>query len=121
VYAPLIIGDTPEERGFSMYLSGPPPFKCTNTARRVLHYQHFKTWHDVRIKSHDDIVKSFAVMSKYETAVPIGNNKYQLIRALGLNSAHLTLLQGLRAFVHYAKNQRVLECSNIYIMRLELK
>jgi len=74
VYAPIIIGDTPEERGFSMYLSG-PPFKCTNTARRVLHYQHFKTWHDVRIKSHDDIVKSFAIMSKYETAVPIGNMK----------------------------------------------
>ena len=24
VYAPIIIGDTPEERGFSMYLSGPP-------------------------------------------------------------------------------------------------
>jgi len=100
VYAPLIIGDTPEERGFSMYLSG-PPFKCTNTARRVLHYQHFKTWHDVRIKSHDDIVKSFAVMSKYETAVFVGNNRYRLIRALGLNSAHPTLLQGLRAFAHH--------------------
>ena len=39
VYAPIIIGDTPEERGFSMYLSG-PPFNCTNTARKVLHFQH---------------------------------------------------------------------------------
>ena len=68
VYAPIIIGDTPEERGFSMYLSG-PPFNCTNTARKVLHFQHFKTWHDVRLKSHDDIVKSFAAsMSKYDTA-----------------------------------------------------
>jgi len=38
VYAPVIIGDTPEERGFSMYLSG-PPFNCTNTARKVLHFQ----------------------------------------------------------------------------------
>jgi len=70
VYAPIIIGDTPEERVFSMYLSG-PPFHCTNTARKVLHFQHFKTWHDVRIKSHDDIVKSFAAMSKYDTAVPV--------------------------------------------------
>ena len=68
LYAPIIIGDTPEERGFSMYLSG-PPFNCTNTARKVLHFQHFKTWHDVRLKSHDDIVKSFAAsMSKYDTA-----------------------------------------------------
>jgi len=101
VYAPIIIGNTPEEqRSFSMYLSG-PPFNCTNTARRVLHFQHFKTWHDVRIKSHDDIVKSFAAMSKYDTAVPVGNNKYRYIRALGLNSAHLTLLQGLRAFAHH--------------------
>ena len=100
VYTPIIIGDTPEERSFSMYLSG-PPFNCTNTARRVLHFQHFKTWHDVRIKSHDDIVKSFAAMSKYDTAVPVGNNKYRYIRALGLNSAHLTLLQGLRAFAHH--------------------
>jgi len=100
VYTPIIIGDTPEERSFSMYLSG-PPFNCTNTARRVLHFQHFKTWHDVRIKSHDDIVKSFAAMSKYDTAVPVGNNKYRYIRALGLNLAHLTLLQGLRAFAHH--------------------
>ena len=38
VYAPIIIGDTPEERSFSMYLSG-PPFNCTNTARKVLHFQ----------------------------------------------------------------------------------
>ena len=30
-----------------------------------------------------------------------GNNKYRYIRALGLNSAHLTLLQGLRAFAHH--------------------
>jgi len=40
-------------------------------------------------------------MSKYDTAVPVGNNKYRYIRALGLNSAHLTLLQGLRAFAHH--------------------
>ena len=33
VYAPVIIGDTPEESGFSMYLSG-PPFNCTNTDRK---------------------------------------------------------------------------------------
>ena len=37
----------------------------------------------------------------FRSAVPVGNNKYRYIRALGLNSAHLTLLQGLRAFAHH--------------------